>query len=747
MDDVEKFEITDWDIENEFNPNRVKHRQTKQQQIYGIWADEDSDDNERPSFRSKGKHDMTAPISFISGGVKQAGQPDVKQENSDEDSKSFLVKCVLRHFMLCYREIGDWERHTRGIGQKLLLQMGYQPGKGLGKELQGIAAPIEAKQRKGKGAIGCYGPEHKQAPIKLTSMASDEEVEEEVKRPRQWKKSGGDKPKVKFNYRTLDEVTAEGAMKNQRGDSSQLSRVKVIDMTGPEQRILSGYHQIHQQHTKPEEKEEPVDTRKGRGHHFSLPELTHNLDLLVNIVEQTILNNDRELKREQDRVINLEHEEERLAKVIQEEKKHIDSLKTVLEEIERLHARTEMGCENPMTLEEVIEVFENLQENYYEEYRMYNLTDLTITIVFPLMKRYMSSWNPFKDSKYGMDVFKKWKDLLELEKGMRFNQCPALNDEMDPYHQLMWHVWMPCLRTAIFSWIVRQCDPLIDLLENWLPLLPTWMTTNILEQMILPRLQKEVDTWDPLTDTMPIHSWIHPWLPLMGDRLEPLYAPIRHKLANALKNWHPSDCSAKLILEPWRKVFSLGTMQAFVVTNILPKLAMVLQNFIINPHQQHLDIWQWVMAWEDLLPVASLANLLQKHFFPQWLQVLCAWLNHNPNYDEVTKWYTGWKSMFSEALLNDPVIKDQFKKALDIMNRAVSATQGMMSFQPGARESVSYLTNVERQQGLDVSGSTIRSKKDYESISSSIRASSSSVAALAMSFKDLIEKKALEKNI
>ena len=40
----------------------------------------------------------------------------------------------------------------------------------------------------------------------------------------------------------------------------------------------------------------------------------------------------------------------------------------------------------------------------------------------------------------------------------------------------------------------------------------------------------------------------------IGQRLEPLYGPIRQKLASALTNWHPSDPSAKVILEPWVKV-------------------------------------------------------------------------------------------------------------------------------------------------------------------------------------------------
>ena len=64
---------------------------------------------------------------------------------------------------------------------------------------------------------------------------------------------------------------------------------------------------------------------------------------------------------------------------------------------------------------------------------------------------------------------------------------------------------------------MRQPDSLLELLEAWMPLLPDWVMNNILEQLVMPKLQTEVEDWNPLTDTMPIHGWLHPWLTLMGE--------------------------------------------------------------------------------------------------------------------------------------------------------------------------------------------------------------------------------------
>lgn len=51
---------------------------------------------------------------------------------------------------------------------------------------------------------------------------------------------------------------------------------------------------------------------------------------------------------------------------------------------------------------------------------------------------------------------------------------------------------------------------MVDFLDSWVHIIPVWILDNILDQLIFLKLQKEVENWDPLTDTVPVHSWIHP---------------------------------------------------------------------------------------------------------------------------------------------------------------------------------------------------------------------------------------------
>ncbi|KAG7244006.1 hypothetical protein INR49_006167 [Caranx melampygus] len=367
------------------------------------------------------------------------------------------------------------------------------------------------------------------------------------------------------------------------------------------------------------------------------------------------------------------------------------------------------------TLQECARIFETLQTDYYEEYKTMGLADLAVAVVHPLLKEKLRSWDPLKDSSFCLEDIGQWRAILES----RDLHSSAPDSNMDPYHRLLWEVWIPVMRSCVSSWQPRIVGPMVDCVDVWAPLIPMWIMDHLLEQLILPRLQREVDNWNPLTDTVPIHSWIHPWLPLLQSRLEPLYPPIRSKLSNALQRWHPSDTSARLILQPWKDVFT-------------PEL-------VINPHQQQMEPFHWVMDWEGMLSPSSLVSLLDKNFFTKWLQVLCSWLSNSPNYEEITKWYLGWKSMFSDVLLSQPLIKEKFNEALDIMNRAVSTGMGGY-MQPGARENIAYLTQTERRK--DFQYEAMQERRDAESV-----AHRGISAGVPTNFKDLIQTKAEENNI
>jgi tuftelin-interacting protein 11 len=68
------------------------------------------------------------------------------------------------------------------------------------------------------------------------------------------------------------------------------------------------------------------------------------------------------------------------------------------------------------------------------------------------------------------------------------------------------------------------------------------------------QLRRAVEAWEPRNETVPLHAWLHPWLPSLGDRLQDLYPGIRFKLAAALQHWDPDDMSALALLQPWRTV-------------------------------------------------------------------------------------------------------------------------------------------------------------------------------------------------
>lgn len=60
-------------------------------------------------------------------------------------------------------------------------------------------------------------------------------------------------------------------------------------MTGREQKVYYSYSQMSQKHSIPEEAPMNASAREQKSSGFALPELEHNLKLLIELTEQDIL--------------------------------------------------------------------------------------------------------------------------------------------------------------------------------------------------------------------------------------------------------------------------------------------------------------------------------------------------------------------------------------------------------------------------------------------------------------------------
>ncbi|KAG8999433.1 hypothetical protein FRB94_006174 [Tulasnella sp. JGI-2019a] len=606
--------------------------------------------------------------------------------------RSFLRKAdseVRPAAPLSAQEAMHFSKLQGTFGAKMMAKMGWQVGTGLGASGEGIVNPIESKLRPARAGIAAGGFKEKTAQSIAEAKRRGEHVsdEEDIPAPRrkgakaakakaaeareireQWKQPR--KKKTVVQHRTYEEIMQDAGQ-----DTAGTGVGVIIDATGATPREVTSLTELS------------ASPWGATNDPTRLPELRHNLRLIVDLAKGELDGLAREAKALQERKKWIHDEEVRLRKVVSEEA-------TLIERLQKVHiivgeikvTAQEVGSLNGPTLEPFIAGVETLCQTYEPEYEKYRLDEIVVAAIAPPLRRLLLEWVPLQDPIFVAPTLRKWRKALRMSavkqnedqlevygvKNLSLTQKQP-ETSMTPYEGLLWNAWLPKVRSCINNdWSPTHPQPLIQLLEAWSDILPQFISDNILDQLIIPKVQKAISEWNPKKGDVSLHSLLFPWLPHVGLRLEQVVGDARRKVKSLFRGWKTEDgVPEELML--WQNVFDVSDWQNMLLKYVVPKLGATLRDeFKINPRKQDMEPLQRVFLWAKHLKASIFQQLLETEFFPKWLGILHVWLiQPSVNFDEVTDWYKYWKDSFPEDVLAMPGIQHGFTAGLQLMHNAM----------------------------------------------------------------------------
>ncbi|GFP96253.1 septin and tuftelin-interacting protein 1 homolog 1 [Phtheirospermum japonicum] len=298
------------------------------------------------------------------------------------------------------KEKEKFEKHTKGNGMKLLEKMEYNGG-GLGKNQKGIVAPIETKLRPKNMGMGfndykeavrpaLQEPDNK--PATLPSKSPDGRSKEKP-----WLKKSV--KKIKPVYITADELLIQ----NQERGLEVVQ--KVFDMRGPQVRVLTNL-------------ENPNTEEKARENDVPMPELQHNVRLIVDLAELDIQKLDNDLRNERETVVALQKEKEMLQNDARCKMQQLENMEVIVSVLDRIN---ELSSSGSLMLESLAKAFMDLQTRFADDYKICYLSCIACSYALPLFIRIFQGWDPLQNPTHGVEVVPMWKSLLQAKDSLSFS--------------------------------------------------------------------------------------------------------------------------------------------------------------------------------------------------------------------------------------------------------------------------------------------------------------------------------------
>lgn len=174
-----------------------------------------------------------------------------------------------------------------------------------------------------------------------------------------------------------------------------------------------------------------------------MPELQHNMSLLVSLTESQLRRLDASLQHQQDTAALLVQERERLEREVAAATAASQRLNALTSQLQALQS----APAGSMSLEQLQADYISMAVSYPEEYVLYSLPAAALSQVLPLLGQLLAGWQPLVNPGFGVEQFQSWKGLLESE-GSRQAVLGSWQDTEDPYGMLVMELVMPPVRYA-----------------------------------------------------------------------------------------------------------------------------------------------------------------------------------------------------------------------------------------------------------------------------------------------------------
>lgn len=562
--------------------------------------------------------------------------------------------------------------NAKSFGARMMAKMGYVEGKGLGAEGQGRNVIIEANLRPqgvGLGAVQEKSVQEKQEEKRQAELRGETIIdsdEEEKKRKAKAKarrkglttaaSSGGSTPRrQKKKYLTAEEIRTAAP-----GMHIPEAFTPILDMTGPGSRMLTSTSGIMTPTSGEAESKEIIESRK-----------------LVKRAQADLMAFTEEWR-------SLEERKKWIDMELAEKEKEVEELRVDFARMKVFSTLVTGRLTTATTFEEVMAALgevEDLSSAAPE------IADIIVAAIHPFFK----DWDPLTEpSKFATELSGLAGILTgnDQQNGAVSRNSKTFQDDEGVYRRhkksttayetLMYKSWLPQVLAAVRSWDAFTPGPLLEVMESWDSLLPTFVRAQAIDN-IARKLDTTLSDWNPRVKKQSHHlphTWLFPWLPyLPAYHLDPrgtgLVSDVRRKFRHLIDAW---DYERGVVpgLTQWEEVLG-AQWRPLIVTHVLPSMGKYLQrHFRVDPADQapYLPMLSGVLQWRGILGDAILAEVLAQHVFPMWHRKLEEWLAlEEVNLAEVADWYAWWRNVVLKDLAGaSKSVGSELDRGLRIMN-------------------------------------------------------------------------------